>query len=94
MFENQRYDIVLMDMHMPRMNGIDATKAIREFERRSGRTGSQVSTIVAITADDTDNDHQRSLQAGCDIHLVKPISRATLLTNLQRRHPSLQPREK
>jgi CheY-like chemotaxis protein len=94
MFENQRYDIVLMDMHMPRMNGIDATKDIREFERRSGRTGSQVSTIVAITADDSDNDHQRSLQAGCDTHLVKPISRATLLANLQRLHPGLQPREK
>jgi signal transduction histidine kinase/ActR/RegA family two-component response regulator len=92
MFRKQPYDIVLMDMHMPRMNGIEATKAIREFEQHSGRTNSQISIIVAITADDTDHDQQRSLQAGCDLHLVKPIARATLLESLQRLRPGLQPR--
>jgi len=82
-----------MDMHMPRMNGIEAAKAIREIEQRSGLLQSQVSTIVAITADDTDNDQQRSLQAGCDLHLVKPIARATLLANLQRLRPGLRARD-
>ena len=90
MFKQRRYDIVLMDMHMPRMNGIEATKAMREFENLQRRSGPQRSAILAITADDSDNDQQRSLQAGCDAHLIKPISRATLLSKLQRFHHGLR----
>ncbi|MFT5173528.1 MAG: hypothetical protein ACI8W7_001705 [Gammaproteobacteria bacterium] len=63
MFNMRRYDIVLLDMQMPRMNGIEATKAMREFENLQRR-----SAILTITADDATKE-QRSLQAGCDAHL-------------------------
>ena len=75
------YDLVLMDVHMPVMDGLTATRSIREREQQH----EQVRTpILALTADDTDADRQRSLAAGCDDHLVKPISRDTLRLVLER----------
>jgi len=79
-FEAQRYDVVLMDMHMPVMDGIEATRAMRALESRGD--GSHRVRILALTADDTDADRQRSLDAGCDDHLVKPISKKALLAAL------------
>ena len=74
------YDLVLMDMHMPVMDGIAATRAIRELE--SQRADGRRVRILALTADDGAEDRQRSLDAGCDDHLVKPVSRKTLLAAL------------
>ncbi len=79
-FREASYDVVLMDMHMPRMDGIAATRAMRDAERRSGNEGRTV--ILALTADDSVNDRARSLEAGCDDHLVKPVSKKTLLAAL------------
>lgn len=70
-----RYDLVLMDVHMPGTDGLTATRAIREQERASGR---ERTTILALTADDGEDDRDRSLQAGCDDHVSKPISRKRL----------------
>jgi CheY-like chemotaxis protein len=70
-----RYTLVLMDVHMPVMDGLEATRRIRALERTRGLTPTP---ILALTADDTEQDRQRSLDAGCDGHLVKPVSRATL----------------
>jgi len=79
-FRESRYDVVLMDMHMPRMDGIAATRAMREAER--GRGNGERAVILALTADDSVNDRTRSLDAGCDDHLVKPVSKKTLLAAL------------
>jgi CheY-like chemotaxis protein len=73
------YDVVLMDMHMPRMDGIETTRAIREAERERQGDATRRTRILALTADDSVNDRARSLEAGCDDHLVKPISKSTLL---------------
>lgn len=63
------YDCVLMDIEMPVMNGIDATRAIRELPNR---IRSNV-PIVAMTANAFEEDRQRSAEAGMDAYLTKPI---------------------
>ena len=79
-FRRDAYDLVLMDMHMPRMDGIQATRAIRELEDAEQRART---VILALTADDTVHDRERSLAAGCDDHLVKPISKKALIAALR-----------
>ncbi|HKN86325.1 MAG TPA: response regulator [Nitrospiraceae bacterium] len=75
-FQGGHYDLVLMDMHMPIMDGYTATRHIREWERRHGQ---QPIPIVALTAFGMKEEEQKSLNAGCTAHLVKPIRKATLL---------------
>jgi signal transduction histidine kinase/CheY-like chemotaxis protein len=76
MFRERDYDLVLMDMHMPVMGGIEATRAMRAWE---GQRGGAPATILALTADDSIDDRRRSTAAGCDDHLVKPVSKKKLL---------------
>jgi CheY-like chemotaxis protein len=69
MWEKGDYDLVLMDVQMPRMNGFEATYTIREKERaRGGHT-----PIVAITAYALEKDEAECLSAGMDAYLSKPI---------------------
>ena len=75
-FQRGHYNLVLMDMHMPIMDGYTATQHMREWERRHGQ---QPIPIVALTAFGMKEEEQRSLNAGCTAHLVKPIRKATLL---------------
>ena len=81
MFKARRYDLVLMDMQMPVMDGCSATRLIRQWEREQGR---EVTPVVALTAHAFKEDVQRSLDAGCDDHLSKPIKKTTLLEVLAR----------
>ena len=75
------FDLVLMDMQMPVVDGLGATRRWRAIEAAEGRPRTP---IVALTADAFDADVQRSLDAGCDAHLSKPISLAALLQALAR----------
>ena len=79
---NQRYDLILMDMQMPQLNGLDATRAIR-----SGSLNRDT-PILAMTANAFEEDHQRCTEAGMDDHVAKPVDRgqlcATLLKWLER----------
>lgn len=70
------YDFVLMDVQMPGMDGYEATARIREHEWTYGQPRRP---IVAFTAHASDGAAARSLQAGCDGHVTKPIHRAALL---------------
>ena len=70
------YDLVLMDLHMPGMDGLEATLRIRAHERRSGE-GRRV-PIVALTADVLESDRERCLEAGMDGCMTKPVSLAQL----------------
>lgn len=64
------YDLILMDIQMPKMNGYEATRKIRSLERPD----SQTIPIVAMTADAFKKDEQAALEAGMNEHLAKPIS--------------------
>ena len=68
------HDAILMDIQMPRMNGYEATKAIRGGENPLGRT----IPIIAMTANDFSDDVQNSLAADMDAHVSKPIDIAVL----------------
>lgn len=74
------YDLILMDIQMPVMDGYTATAHIRAEERSHGRVPS---VIFALTAHALKGDDQRSLDAGCDGHLTKPIKKRDFLTFLQ-----------
>jgi CheY-like chemotaxis protein len=77
------YDLVLMDCHMPEMDGYEATRAIRRHER-AGETASPRTHIVAMTANALPGDEERCLQAGMDDYLSKPIDTARLDALLER----------
>jgi len=73
------FDIVLMDVQMPVMNGLEATAAIRERERGTGRHV----PIVALTAHAMRGDRERCLAAGMDTYLLKPIQREQLFATVE-----------
>jgi len=73
--------LILMDMQMPLMDGLDATRAIRMWELE---TNARPVPILALTADATGDGAGRSLEAGCSEHLTKPIKKAILLEALAR----------
>jgi two-component system sensor histidine kinase/response regulator len=75
-FIADRYDLVLMDMQMPVMDGYLASTTIRQWEQQHGRARTP---IIALTAFALPEDAQKSIAAGCDLHLTKPIRKATLL---------------
>ncbi len=70
------YDLVLMDIEMPVMDGYTAVRLARKWERENGRTPLP---IIALTANALKEDRQRCLDAGCSDHLTKPIHKDKLL---------------
>jgi PAS domain S-box-containing protein len=75
-----QYDLVLMDVHMPELDGYAATRAIREAEAGSG----EHVRIVALTANALEHDRQACLAAGMDDYLAKPIQLEPLRAVLER----------
>ncbi len=80
-FKSNQYDLVLMDIHMPVMDGHTATKKIRKWEKEQGRTPTH---IIALTANAMKEDEQKSLKVGCNSHLTKPINKTKLLNTINR----------
>ena len=70
--EQFRPDVILMDVGMPRLNGLEATQRIREH------SWGRAMTIIALTGWGQDVDRERTRQAGCDGHLVKPVEMTDL----------------
>jgi two-component system, sensor histidine kinase and response regulator len=83
------YDLILMDCHMPIMDGFEATRAIRNRESRTGRHAA----IVAMTANALSRDRDQCLAAGMDDHLAKPVSLATMRDVLNRWLPGARENE-
>ncbi len=80
-FVDGSYDLVLMDIQMPVLDGYSAVRAIRkwELERGSART-----PIIALTASALEEDVRRAKEAGCDMHVSKPVKKLTLLDAIAR----------
>jgi CheY-like chemotaxis protein len=74
------YDLVLMDMRMPATDGYEAARRIREFETRTGRARTPV---IAMTAHAMQSEAQKSLLAGCGMHLPKPVKKSALLAAIR-----------
>ena len=77
------YDAILMDMRMPVMDGLEATRAIRSMDREDAKD----IPIVALTANAFDEDVQRSMQAGLNAHLTKPVEPELLFDTLEKLIP-------
>ena len=73
------YDAILMDMRMPEMDGLEATRTIRALERPDATE----IPIIALTANAFDEDVQRSMQTGLNAHLSKPVEPEVLFTTLE-----------
>ncbi|MCR9145517.1 MAG: ATP-binding protein [bacterium] len=89
-FANETFDVVLMDVQMPGMDGYATTRQLRSLEEARlkesqidpAESGTRRAHILALTANAFQEDIDRSLQAGCDAHLTKPITKQILLKNL------------
>ena len=75
-FNPDTFDVVLMDVQMPEMDGFEATREIRKLEAGSGSHGHM--PIIAMTAYATEGDRERCLEAGMDDYVSKPISASKL----------------
>ena len=79
-FKVTHYDVIIMDMHMPVMDGYSATKAIRSWERDHDLPATP---IIALTALALKEESARIFEAGCNTHLTKPVKKSTLLEILR-----------
>ncbi|HYL57285.1 MAG TPA: response regulator [Candidatus Acidoferrales bacterium] len=77
--QERKYDLVLMDIQMPVMDGFEAIRVWRQREKSDGR---ERTWIVTLSASALENDVRRSLEAGADLHLSKPISKRKLLATV------------
>ncbi len=87
LFDRQRFDLILMDVQMPVMGGLEATRQIRGREARRSWAGSgpfQSVPIIAMTAHAMQGDRDRCLEAGMDDYVVKPIRPAELFAAIGR----------
>ena len=80
LWQRQPFDLILMDLQMPVMDGVEASASIRRAERASGRHV----PIIALTAHAMQGDRERCLDAGMDDYLPKPIRRSDLLESIVR----------
>ncbi len=75
--KNQTFDLILMDIQMPVLDGLEATRQIRQLGFQN--------PIIAMTGQAFRDDVEKSLVAGCDTHLTKPVSKEALIAEIQKR---------
>jgi CheY-like chemotaxis protein len=78
------YDLILMDVHMPGVDGIEATRRIREGEAKLSPAARARLPIIALTASVMDEDRQNCLAAGMDDFLTKPLDPNALTAAIAR----------
>ena len=81
MIQKQRFDVVLMDVHMPGMDGYSAIRGMREWETQ---TGNARTPIVVLSSDDLETQRQSAAQCGCSGFLRKPLQLSDLTNLLER----------
>jgi PAS domain S-box-containing protein len=84
LFEQQKFDLILMDFQMPEMNGLEASTRIRDIEQEKGGH----IPIIAMTANAMKENKERALNAGMDAYVPKPINVQELLTEIGRFFPA------
>ena len=77
----EKYDLIFMDVQMPEMDGLESTRAIREFEKEKGVPNVP---IVAMTGLTLEGDREKCLERGMDDYIVKPINKKTVLEMIQK----------
>ena len=77
---SEQFDLIIMDVEMPKINGLDAARQIRASEGNASRQ----TPIIALTAHSTNEDRKRCLEAGMDGYITKPISADSLKAELER----------
>jgi signal transduction histidine kinase/CheY-like chemotaxis protein/HPt (histidine-containing phosphotransfer) domain-containing protein len=80
-FKNKIYPMVLMDCHMPIVDGFEATRAIRQWEQKEGRPRT---LIIAVSASAFQEDREKCFDAGMDDFLAKPVTLAGMSATLKR----------
>jgi len=80
-FKKGDFDVVLMDIHMPVMDGYSATRAIREWETTNGRPRVP---IVVLSSDSLETQRENGAKAGCSGYITKPASKAAVLNSIRR----------
>ncbi len=85
-FKNGMYDLILMDIQMPEMDGLEATSAIRSYEKNNGL---KAIPIIALTAHAMKGDRERFLTSGMDDYVSKPVSQSELHQCLKKWLPEL-----
>ncbi len=81
LFKKNRFDLVLMDIQMPIMDGYEATEKMRAWERE---TNTPATPIIALTAHALTEDFEKIMAAGCNHHLAKPVRKKRLLSTIGR----------
>ncbi len=87
LYKAESFDIVLMDISMPLMDGMQATALIRAFELE---TGKDRTPIIALTAHAMAGDRERFIEAGMDDYLSKPLDKQSLANVLEKWVPDTQ----
>jgi len=77
--ERESFDVILMDVQMPDMDGLETTQCIRERERSSG----EYTPIIALTAHTMKGDRERCLAAGMDAFVNKPIDAVQFIETVE-----------
>ncbi|NOY69217.1 MAG: response regulator [Deltaproteobacteria bacterium] len=84
-FTDKKYDLILMDLQMPVMDGYSATREIRKIEKSKGLPSTR---IIALSAFALSEDRQKSIDAGCNDHLNKPVTKEALFEMLAQYLPA------
>ena len=89
-FQAEKFDVVLMDMQMPEMDGLKATQAIRAYEM----TADAPRTPIAMLSANAMKEHvEQALEAGCDVHIAKPVTPESLAKGIEAALASIHPNQ-
>ncbi|MEQ8187337.1 MAG: response regulator [Candidatus Eremiobacterota bacterium] len=78
-YKKNEYNLVFMDIHMPEMDGFEATEKIRAFE-----AGKKHTPVIALTADAMKGDREKCIEAGMDDYISKPYSQTKIINTIKR----------